>query len=168
MTVRFQTTPPTAAPPAGALRDCLGHFATGVTVVTYDHPDGPRGLTVNSFTSVSLDPALVLVCIDRRASAAEPLRRAPFAVNVLRADQHAVAAHFAGMTDMRPAWTWTRDDDVPCLGDSMARLICRPWSSHAAGDHRIVIGRVVSFDAGPGAPLCFFRGRFATLGADAA
>ena len=154
-------------PPQRGYRHCLGHFATGVTVVSYDHPEGPRGLTVNSFTSVSLDPALILVCVDRRSRAADGLCGTGFAVNVLRADQHAIAAFVAGMADSHPAGGWLREDGVPCLDDCMARLLCRPWASHDAGDHRLVIGEVTAYGAVAAAPLCFFRGQFVALEAAA-
>ena len=145
------------------LRRCLGHFATGVAIVSYDGPAGPRGLTVNAFTSVSLDPPLVLVCLDKRSKAMGHVPQSPFAVNVLHADQRHLAWHFSGrhVSDVEPAWR--RIDAVPLLTDCLAWLACTPWSHHDAGDHVIVVGRVIAFGASSQTPLCFFRGEFIEL-----
>lgn len=145
------------------LRRCLGHFATGVAIVSYDAPTGTRGLTVNAFTSVSLDPPLVLVCLDKRSRAIGHVPQSPFAVNVLHANQRDLARHFAGrpVSDVAPAWQ--RIDAVPVLTDCLAWLACAPWSHHDAGDHVIVVGRVVAFGTNPQTPLCFFRGEFIEL-----
>ena len=145
---------------ARSLRQCLGHFATGVAVVTYQAAAfEPRGLTVNSFTSVSLDPPLVLVCLDKRSRAAEQLPRVPFAVNVLGANQRHLASHFAGKTaDARPIWR--RVGNVPLLEQSLAWMTCAPWSNHDAGDHVILIGHVQEFGVSQQDPLCFYRGEF--------
>src|SRR5258708_25484519 len=145
---------------AGSLRRCLGHFATGVAVVTYETAAfEPRGLTVNSFTSVSLDPPLVLICLNKRARAIEHLPRVPFAVNVLGADQRHLAWHFAGKaSDARPIWR--RVGEVPLLEQSLAWMTCSPWSNHEAGDHVILIGHVQEFGVGQQDPLCFYRGEF--------
>ncbi len=152
-----------AVRPDQDLRRCLGHFATGVTIVSYRGADGPAGLTVNSFTSVSLDPPLVLVCLQRRSRAVEPLRRQPFAVSMLRADQRDLAWHFAGrpVAGLDPGWA--EAGGVPAPADRLAWLACDPWAMHEAGDHVIVIGRVRDFAAGPDDPLCFFRGQFMEL-----
>jgi flavin reductase (DIM6/NTAB) family NADH-FMN oxidoreductase RutF len=146
--------------PARALRQCLGHFATGVAVVSYETGDSePRGLTVNSFTSVSLDPPLVLICLNKRSRAIEHLPRVPYAVNVLGADQRHLAWHFAGKTvEARPAWR--RLGGVPLLARSLAWMTCKPWSNCDAGDHIILIGEVQEFGVDQQEPLCFYRGEF--------
>ncbi|OKO84422.1 hypothetical protein AC629_21410 [Bradyrhizobium sp. NAS80.1] len=145
---------------AVTLRRCLGNFATGVAIVTYDGPDGPRGLTVNSFTSVSLDPPLVLICVGINSRAAGLLPGASFAVNFLHARQGECARHFAGRASLTFELEWRRESGSPLLADSLAWLACEPWSVHEAGDHLIVLGRVVEFGAGDEDPLCFFRGAF--------
>lgn len=151
------------APPDLSLRQCLGHFATGVTIVTYAGDNGPQGVTVNSFTSVSLDPPLVLVCLDRRSRAIPHVTTRPFAVNVLHAQQQELAWHFAGRpTDVR-APPWGADTVAPLLSDSLAWLACEPWVHHEAGDHLIVVGKVVDFGASGHRPLCFYRGQFVPL-----
>ncbi|MCG8690578.1 MAG: flavin reductase family protein [Minwuiales bacterium] len=144
-------------------RDCLGSFATGVAVVTYAGPDGPRGLTVNSFTSVSMRPPLVLVCLDRTSKAAGRLTGSPFAINFLHAGQREVALHFAGRPSPAIRPDWETVEGVPCFRDRLARLVCAPWSHHEAGDHTVLFGRVVDFGNTDGAPLCFFRGAFQSL-----
>jgi flavin reductase (DIM6/NTAB) family NADH-FMN oxidoreductase RutF len=148
---------------AQALRRCLGHFATGVTVVSYDIAvHGPRGLTVNSFTSVSLDPPLVLICLAKRSRAVAHLPGSPFAVNVLSAGQQHLAWHFAGKpVPATPVWRRVRD--IPLLEQSLAWLTCAPWSVHEAGDHVILIGKVIEFGVNQQEPLCFYRGEFASV-----
>jgi flavin reductase (DIM6/NTAB) family NADH-FMN oxidoreductase RutF len=145
-----------------SLRRCFGHFATGVAVVTYDGGDQPRGLTVNSFTSVSLDPPLVLVCLDKRSRAIPHLIGAPFGVNVLTAGQRDLAWHFAGKS-VGAVPAWRNIGLVPLLDHSLAWMTCTPWSSHDAGDHLILVGKVDCFGSGQHDPLCFYRGQFAGM-----
>jgi len=150
------------------LRDALGCFATGVTVVTCLKPDGaPAGLTVNSFTSVSLDPPLLLVCIRREASSAEALiGAAQFAVNVLQTGQQPASIRFATRSEDRFGTTpWSRGEaGAPILEESLGVFECERFAVHDGGDHHILVGRVVkaSFDAGLD-PLLFFRGRYRRL-----
>jgi flavin reductase len=154
--------------PALSLRHVLGHFATGVTVVSYSGPEGPRGMTVNSFTSVSLDPPLVLACVDKRSRSIAHLLGKAFAVNVLHARQQELARHFSGRSVEGYEPDWSVEHTAPVLRDSLACLVCEPWTHLDAGDHVIALGRVTHFNASPKAPLCFFRGRFIELAADSA
>jgi len=153
--------PPTEpSNPHKALRSCLGHFATGVTVVTCRTGTARHGATVNAFTAVSLDPPLVLVALDRRSKASEYLAGAPFAVNVLAADAATTALHFAGraQTGLEPAWI---DEGLaPRLGGASAWLVCTPWAGYDGGDHVLFVGQVREFGVGPAEPLLFHRGRF--------
>jgi flavin reductase (DIM6/NTAB) family NADH-FMN oxidoreductase RutF len=149
--------------PTLSLRHVLGHFATGVTVVSYNGPEGPRGMTVNSFTSVSLDPPLVLACVDKRSRSIAHLLGRAFAVNVLHARQQELALHFSGRSVQGYEPEWSVEHAAPVLRDCLARLVCEPWTDHDAGDHVITVGRVTHFDASPKVPLCFFRGRFMEL-----
>jgi flavin reductase len=144
-------------------RQCLGHFATGVTVVTYEDAEGPQGVTVNSFTSVSLEPALVLVCIDNRSKSIPFLTKQPFAINVLHHKQEDLAWHFAGRRSQNVTAEWHLDGGPPLLAGSLAWLACTPWVQVQAGDHLIVVGRVTSFGARDHDPLCFYRGQFRSL-----
>ncbi|HEX5258204.1 MAG TPA: flavin reductase family protein [Sphingomicrobium sp.] len=153
---------------ARTLRDALGCFATGVTVVTCLKPDGaPAGLTVNSFTSVSLDPPLLLVCVRKEASSAGALiGAAQFAVNVLQTGQQPASIRFAASSEDRFGTTrWScGESGAPILEQSLGVFECERFAVHDGGDHHILVGRVVkaSFDAGLD-PLLFFRGRYRRL-----
>lgn len=144
------------------LRATLGSFATGVTVVTYRDADGePRGATMNSFTSVSMDPPLVLVSVAKQARAAEGLRDKPFAVNVLAASQLPLAMLFAGQPVDGLTVPWCGPDTAPPhLTGTAAWLDCLPFASHEAGDHLIILGEVLHHDSRPLEPLVFHRGDF--------
>ena len=146
-------------------REVVGHFPTGVTVVT---APGPAGLTTNAFCSVSLDPPLVLVCFDNgsRTLAAVEASRC-FAVNVLRAGQDDLAAVFASKRVAAEKFaevTHTEDHGVPVLDDALAWLVCEAVELREAGDHTIGIGEVVALDVTEGEPLLFARGRYRSLG----
>lgn len=156
---------------ATLLRRTLGAFATGVTVVTVGGPD-PHGMTANSFTAVSLDPPLVLVCVQRDALMHAVLQRTElFGVSVLAAGQEAVARHFADRR--RPlgraqfdavGWLPGRRSGAPLLTGAAARLECALWRSYDGGDHSIFIGRLLSLDRHDGhGVLLFVDGRFHQL-----
>ncbi|HTX07406.1 MAG TPA: flavin reductase family protein [Solirubrobacteraceae bacterium] len=144
-----------------SLRSCLGRFATGVTVVTFDGPSGAHGITVNSFTAVSLEPPLVLVSVARRARSHDALRGRPFCVNVLGAEQEAIARRFAGGD--ASAVTWTDGTRAPRLAGALAHVECRPWRDHECGDHTLFIGEVVDFRYRDGDALGFHTSRFMTI-----
>ena len=150
------------------LRDALGCFATGVTVVTCLGDDGePAGITVNSFTSVSLDPPLLLVCIHKQAASADVLTSAAnFAINVLQARQQPASITFSTRVEDRFGNTpWSCGEaGAPILKDSLGVFECERFAVYDGGDHHILVGRVVkaSFDAGLD-PLLFFRGRYRRL-----
>jgi flavin reductase (DIM6/NTAB) family NADH-FMN oxidoreductase RutF len=150
------------------LRDALGCFATGVTVVTCLRPDGmPAGLTVNSFTSVSLDPPLLLVCLAKKALSASALIEAEhFAVNVLQTGQQPASIRFSTRDEDRFGTTpWSCGEaGAPILEESLGVFECRRYALHDGGDHHMLVGQVVkaSFDAGLD-PLLFFRGRYRRL-----
>ncbi|MHA6800148.1 flavin reductase family protein [Bounagaea algeriensis] len=145
-------------------RTYLGHFASDVTVVSCDIDGNPHGATVNAFSAVSLDPPLVLVSLDRRSKACSHLENRPFAVNVLREEQDAVASHFAGKPAEQPI-EWIRPEGAaPYLGGSLAHISCRLWRSYDGGDHVIHLGGVESFAFAGGDPLVFYLGKFRHLG----
>ncbi|MEV0675131.1 flavin reductase family protein [Actinosynnema sp. NPDC050436] len=141
-----------------ALRESFGHFATGVAVATYRSGTGVRGITVNSFTSVSLEPPLVMVSLARDSRANRSMAGSPFSVNVLAAGQGGVADHFAGRPSaLDPAW---RDGGGGLwLDGCLAHIDCVPWARYDGGDHVLHVGRVTSSRAFPGDPLIFWRGR---------
>ena len=150
------------------LRDALGCFATGVTVVTCLGADGnPAGLTVNSFTSVSLDPPLLLVCIARQARCAPALAGAPFfAVNVLQTGQQPASIRFSTRDEDRfGATPWsTGETGAPLLMESLAVFECERHSVNDGGDHDILVGRVVRASFDPTLdPLLYFRGKYRRL-----
>ena len=143
------------------LRSCLGRFATGVVVVTFDGPDGRRGITVNSFTSVSMDPPLVLVSVARRARSHDALRGRRFCVNVLGAEQEAVARQFAGTGEGTAVWV--EEASVPRLAGVLAHLECRPWRDYEGGDHTLFLGEVADFDYRDGAALGYHTSGFTAI-----
>ncbi|GAB3398687.1 flavin reductase family protein [Amycolatopsis echigonensis] len=147
------------------LRTVLGEFSTGVTVVTYRDADGqPRGATMNSFTSVSMDPPLVLVSVARRAKACAGLADNEFTVNVLAANQLDVALHFAGKPKNGPISWHEPESGPPRLTGAAAWLQCRPWRTYDGGDHVLVLGQVECHDARRLDPLIFHRGEFRRSG----
>ncbi|MGH3282016.1 MAG: flavin reductase family protein [Trebonia sp.] len=154
---------PLYQPPAHFLRGCLGRFATGVAVVSFAEPDGGlRGVTVNSFTSVSIDPPLILIAVQRTASSHDLLRGRRFTVNVLGAEQRALALHFAGQPQsLRPAWT--EGGYGPRLAGSLCYFECTPWAEYDGGDHTLFLGEVQRFDYRDGDALGFVNGQFTTI-----
>jgi flavin reductase (DIM6/NTAB) family NADH-FMN oxidoreductase RutF len=149
------------------LRSALGRFATGVTVVTAAGDRGePIGLTVNSFSSVSLDPPLVLWSLRSESRVARFFASGrAFSVHVLRAEQQALARHFAASEADRFAGVrWQPgEEDVPHLQDVLARFDCRTSVIHPAGDHMILLGEVEGYCSHHGEPLVFALGAFRTL-----
>jgi flavin reductase len=163
---------PAPAVDVSAFRMAMGSFPTGVTVVTVASADGTmHGLTVNSFSSVSLDPMLVLICLNETSRGVGLIERAgAFAVNVLSAGQQDVSRRFAN--PYRPAGS-TMFDGVPfepgvtgcpVLVDATASFDCRLRQSHRAGDHLIVLGEVVALVHRPELePLVFHAGSYKSL-----
>lgn len=149
------------------LRRAFGTFVTGITVVTTRDVDGsPRGMTANSFTSVSLDPPLLLVCIGKTASSFPAFNSAEsFAVNVLHERQKDVAKVFASKSASKfdAVGHDTIHTGAPVLSDSLTWFDCTVHDRVDAGDHVILIGRVRAFGTSPAAPLGFCRGRFASV-----
>lgn len=161
-----QTSTPSRGVDPRALRRCFGRFATGVTVVSYRVGDEIRGATVNSFTSVSIDPPLLLVSLARTTQTYEAMEGRPFAINVLRQDQADVAFQFAGRRrpGLRVRWDVCPEDKVPSLTDAVAVFRCRPWRRVEAGDHVLEIGEVFDFEHRDGDPLMFSDGKFVSTG----
>lgn len=151
------------------LRTCLGHFATGVTVVTCHTADGTaHGATVNAFTAVSLDPPLVLVSVNRASKVSGLLAGAPFTVNVLQHHQSDLALHFAGRPSLEDVpWSGDAVGASPRLSDCLAWVSCTPWRRYDGGDHVLYLGEVQAFEVTRGRPLLFHSGRFHRLGLDA-
>lgn len=152
-----------------AFRQVLGTYPTGVTVVaTRDGGGAPVGLTVNSFSSVSLDPPLVLVCIDRGSSSHDRLvGSATFAVSILASDQGSIAWRFAsGPSDVRfleVEWHEGPSGD-PLVAGAAAWLACDLAAVHEGGDHSILVGRVRELGLGDSDALVFYRGAYGRVG----
>ncbi len=144
------------------LRDALGRFATGVTVVTAQGPHGPVGITANSFASVSLDPALVLWSPAKSSSRFPVFAEARhFAIHVLGDDQRDLAAHFVRHGQDFGALDYADGPGgAPCLGRCLARFACKTEAVHDAGDHVIIIGAVLEAALAEGAPLVFSQGTY--------
>jgi 4-nitrophenol 2-monooxygenase / 4-nitrocatechol 4-monooxygenase, reductase component len=152
----------------GRLREVAGTFATGVTIVTTQTGSRLFGCTANAVTSLSLDPPLMLVCLDRSTNTHPHLLEArAFAINVIRQEEGAeeLCRLFAGKAqdkfadvDWRPGVTGS-----PILHASLAHLECELDATYEGGDHTIFVGRVVAAERGEGEPIVFYRGSFTTL-----
>ena len=154
-------------PDIAMFRRVVGRFASGVVVVTMRTDEGLHGLTANAFCSVSLDPLLVLVCVDKLARGHERLEQAgSFAISILSDRQEFLAERFAGRAPLVNA----RFDGIPhrravtgapILEGSVGWLDCRRWATYDGGDHSIFVGRVVAAADGPAAaPLVFHESRY--------
>ncbi|HEU0015808.1 MAG TPA: flavin reductase family protein [Longimicrobium sp.] len=150
-------------------RRVMGHFATGVCVVTCCREKGaPCGLTVSAVASLSLDPVLVLVCIEKTSGSHRWIERGgAFAVNVLAVEDEALARRFAGggaPGDRFGGVEWrTAESGAPVLESSLAWLDCRVTAALPGGDHTIFVGRVLDAGARPGTPLVYYRGGFGSF-----
>jgi flavin reductase (DIM6/NTAB) family NADH-FMN oxidoreductase RutF len=162
------TTPPLTA---RKFRKALGQFATGVTVVTVEREQGQVfGMTANSFTSVSLDPMLILVCVDQRAKILPMLQKKKrFGISVLKHGQQAISKHFAqseqnAEADERLSLRYRRmPSGIPVLEDGLLCLSCRVVAAHIAGDHTVFIAEVEDAEIHEGEPLLFFQGEYRNI-----
>lgn len=152
-------------------RRAMGSFPTGITVLTVErHPGQVHGMTANSFTSVSLDPLLILVCIDQNARLLSYLKeQRRFGVNILKDAQQAFSEHFA-RPQLDPAeesrlgirFRWT-DTGIPLLEEGLAHLGCNVVAEHVSGDHTVFVAEVESLELNEGEPLLYFRGKYRSL-----
>jgi flavin reductase (DIM6/NTAB) family NADH-FMN oxidoreductase RutF len=153
------------SPSSAEFRHALAQFATGVTVITAERGPGKvHGMTANSFTSVSLDPLLLLVCVAQHAQLL-PLIKAKksFGVNVLKQDQEAISRYFAQTEELPQVeaelgicYRWTATG-IPLLEHALVHLACSVVASYIAGDHTIFIGEVEGIEVFEGEPLLYFR-----------
>lgn len=153
-----------------AFRRALGQFATGVTVVSLATEDGVHGMTANSFTSVSLDPPLILVCVGKSNKTHSLIQEQErFAVNILAEDQVDVSNWYAGRRDNEVSPDWNLDiAGSPVLMGAVAWLDCRLAFAYDGGDHTIYVGQVDQFDVQGGSPLLFHQGRYGALSDESA
>ena len=149
-------------------RQLLGRFATGVTILTVTTPDGRHlGMTANTLAAVSLHPALISVCVDRAAEMHDAILQAPeFVVNILSSPQEALARRFADQHEDRfdGVGYSLSPEGLLLLDGALAHIECVRQAEYAAGDHTIVLGRVVGGATGDGRPLLYYRGGYAALG----
>ena len=150
------------------LRQALGSFPTGVTVVScLDKNKNPLGFTANSFTSVSLDPQLISICIDKESFNIDSFSITKhFAVSVLSEDQQSISTTFATPNEDRfqnVEWR-TEDTGSPIIGNAVAWFDCNTRQVIDAGDHLILIGEIIAFDSSPKTPLMYLRGNYVNLG----
>jgi flavin reductase (DIM6/NTAB) family NADH-FMN oxidoreductase RutF len=152
-----------------SFRQAVGQFITGVTVIALELEDEIRAMTANSFTSLSLDPPLVLFCLGKNTKAGQMIHRAPaFSVNILCEEQRDLSTYFAGAWkhETPPPFTFTTWlDGAPRLDGSAASLGCATHGIHEGGDHWIVVGEVVAIHRPEEAlaPLVFHGGRYISL-----
>ena len=150
-------------------RQVMGNFATGITVVTTVGKDGkPYGLTVNSFTSVSLDPLLVLVCLDNRLNGLQSFKDSKhFGVSMLSENQEDLSRMFAKKDSARPSSIYFEGKlGMPLLRDSLAIMECATIAIYPGGDHLIFLGHVQSVEVLEASqPLLYYRGKYQRLGA---
>jgi flavin reductase (DIM6/NTAB) family NADH-FMN oxidoreductase RutF len=156
--------------PKHDMRTVMGHFATGVCVISTQRGGGePVATTVNAVTSVSLEPPLLLVCLAHDSETLAAVRASSrFAVNVLAEGQREHSARFAAKGErsrLQEIDFSEQHPGLPCLPDALATVACRVSAMHRAGDHVIVIGEAFSMSSAPGdvAPLLFFRGSYSRL-----
>lgn len=153
-----------------SFRHWFGGFATGVTVVTAKHKDGgPVGITINSITSVSLEPPLLLFCLDRKAHVYPLLRAAKhFAVNILSEKQELISRHFSDFKHHpMPPGIWDKPQKgVPVLKHALGWMMCQKTAIHKAGDHDIIVGKTLALHRNSGnlKPLLYWHGRYRRIG----
>jgi flavin reductase (DIM6/NTAB) family NADH-FMN oxidoreductase RutF len=153
-------------------REVMGNFATGITVVTTRGKDGQAyGLTVNSFTSVSLDPVIVLVCFDNRLSSLQHFKDSgKFGVSMLSENQEDLSRLFARKDSIRPdSLYFTGPAGQPLIRDTLAYLECETTAIYPGGDHQIFLAHVLTGDTlqgkgGVGKPVLYFQGKYRHLG----
>jgi flavin reductase (DIM6/NTAB) family NADH-FMN oxidoreductase RutF len=149
-------------------RDTIGHFASGVTIVTATGPDGPAGMTTNAVASLSLEPLLLLVCFELRSRTLTVVRESErFAVNILRDGDEELARVFASKRVAREKFesvTHAEAHGVPVLDGALAWIACALRELHPGGDHAIGIGEVIGMSAGQESdPLVYYRGAYTTV-----
>jgi len=156
-----------SVPTSDELREAMAVLPTAVTIVTANGPDGPAGATANAVTSLSLDPPLMLACLDRRSRTLEIVRAAgAFGVSYLAGDQEEIARPFATKAPHTEKFREVAFADragVPILEGALVWAACETTEIHSGGDHEIFIGKVVALGWHDGDPLLFRRGDYLPL-----
>ena len=158
--------PPIVEP--GALRDAMARFPTGVTIVSAMGQEGPAGATANAVSSLSLEPPLMLACLDLGSRTLVALEHAGrFGINALAADQADLARRFSTKHPHPEKWegvSWTERSGSPSIDDSLIWLACEVDGIHRGGDHVIAVGRVMELESRDAEPLIFHTGDYRPLG----
>jgi len=147
-------------------RQAMGHFATGVAVVTARHEGEISGMTVNAFASVSLEPMLLLICIEKRVRTHDLIASSGrFGVSILRSDQEEISRRFASPSENKFSGVGLRDGETatPLLDPCLATVECRVYDTLPGGDHTIYLGEVTAMQVFDGDPLIYFRGGYHQL-----
>ena len=155
-------------PDPTSFRAAMALLPTGVTVVTASGADGPAGATANAVCSLSIEPMLMLACLDRGSRTLLAVQAANrFGIGVLHAGQEEIARAFATKAPVADKWTgvaWSERDGIPAIDGSLVWVACDLRDVVAAGDHVIVTGEVTALETGAGDPLVFHGGRYRPLG----
>jgi flavin reductase (DIM6/NTAB) family NADH-FMN oxidoreductase RutF len=145
-------------------RNAMGTFVTGITIITTEVENEVYGMTANAFTSVSLDPKLILVAISNNAKMLSHIQHAKkFAVSFLASDQIAQSMHFAGQIKYAEPYEFARLNSHPVINDALANITCNVYSEFVAGDHTLFIGEVTDICLNEGDPLLFYQGKYREL-----
>jgi flavin reductase (DIM6/NTAB) family NADH-FMN oxidoreductase RutF len=149
------------------LRDVMSRFPTAVTVVTAIGPAGPAGATANAVASLSLEPPMMLACLDLGSRTLVAVEHAgTFGVNVLSGEQAAIAMRFSTKDPHPEKWEgvgWEERGGVPLIDGALISVVCELGEVHAGGDHSIVTGTVIAIESGEGEPLIFHAGEYRPL-----
>lgn len=145
-------------------RNAMGKFATGITVVTTEMDGEAYGMTANAFMSVSLNPKLVLVSIDKRAKMLASIQKAKkYAISFLSNDQQEESMRFAGQIKDAAPYTFEQFGEMPVIKNALANLVCNLYNEVEAGDHILFIGEVTDLKVNEGDPLLYFGGQYRKL-----
>src|SRR3954452_2935228 len=154
-------------PDPASFRAAMAGLPTGVTIVTADGPDGPAGATANAVSSLSIEPMMMLACLDRGSRTLLAVQAANhFGISVLHAGQEQIARSFATKVPVADKWegvAWSRREGIPAIDGALVWIACELRDVVAAGDHVIVTGEVRDLETGEGAPLVFHGGAYRPL-----
>jgi len=155
-------------PDPASFRAAMASLPTGVTVVSASGAEGPAGATANAVSSLSIEPMLMLACLDRGSRTLLAVQAADrFGVSVLHAGQEGIARAFATKAPVADKWAgvaWSERDGIPAIDDALVWIACELRDVIAAGDHVIVTGAVTALETGAGEPLIFHGGEYRPLG----
>lgn len=154
-------------PDTARFRAAMALLPTGVTIVTATGPDGPAGATANAVCSLSIEPMLMLACLDRGSRTLLAIQAANhFGISVLHAGQEPIARSFATKAPVAEKWAgvaWSEQNGIPAIDNALIQLTCDLNDVVAAGDHVIVTGEVTALETSEGDPLVFHQGNYKPL-----